>query len=150
MKYKYHQSLKRISNDEYIFESNGRRAYAEKTEQPRDSKQWKNDRGGLDTSFDLLELRLVLNVSCSHHLTNHQDKYYDIYLSKKKKKEKLYTLKMNSVWEVTILTQPLPTSLWLLHFVCWDCTKLKRERKGGVLLRPALHFNFHFKSPHEN
>lgn len=97
MKYKYHQSLKRISNDEYIFESNGRRAYAEKTEQPRDSKQGKNDRGGLDTSFDLLELRLVLNVSCSHHLTNHQDKYYDIYLSKKKKKEKLYTLKMNSV-----------------------------------------------------
>lgn len=98
MKYKYHQSLKRISNDEYIFESNGRRAYAEKTEQPRDSKQGKNNRGGLDTSFDLLELRLVLNVSCSHHLTNHQDKYYDIYLSKKKKKkEKLYTLKTNSV-----------------------------------------------------
>ena len=54
-----------------------------------------------------------------------------IFIWVKKKKEKLYPLKMNSVWEVTILTQHLPTSLWFLHFVFWDCTKLKRERRGG-------------------
>lgn len=144
MKYKYHQSLKRISNDEYIFESNGRRAYAEKTEQPRDSKQGKNDRGGLDTSFDLLELRLVLNVSCSHHLTNHQDKYHDIYLRKKTNNFVLWK------WIVFAKPQSLLSPSPLLYDFCpWDCTKLKRRGRGSIT-STCTSFNCHFKSPHEN
>ena len=91
MEDKYHQPLQRICNGEYIFESHCRRIEAKKAEQPRDTKQGKNDRGGLGTSFNFLDLRLALNVPCPHHLTNHQEEYHGIYLREKKNK-KIYSV----------------------------------------------------------
>ena len=80
MENKNHQPLKRIEDGEDILESDSCWTEAKESEQPRDSKQGKDDRRGLDTSFNFLYLRLVLHVPCSHHLSNHQDKHHDVNL----------------------------------------------------------------------
>ena len=70
VKNKNHQSLERIKDGEDVLEDDGTSTEAEEPKHPRDSKQGKNNRGGLDTSSDFLDLRLALYVSRSHHLTN--------------------------------------------------------------------------------
>ena len=70
MKNKNHQPLERITYGEDVLEDDGTSTEAKEPKQPRDSKQGKNDCGGLDSSSNFLDLRLTLNVSRSHHLTN--------------------------------------------------------------------------------
>ena len=70
MKNKNHQPLERIKDGEDVLEDDGTSTEAKEPKQPRDPKQGKNDRGGLDPSSNFLDLRLILNVSRSHHLSN--------------------------------------------------------------------------------
>ena len=70
MENKDHKPLQRIGDNKNVLESDSSWIEGKESEKPRDSKQRKNDRGGLDTSFDFLYLCLVLNVSRPHHLTN--------------------------------------------------------------------------------
>ena len=80
MKYEDHQALKRVEYGEYILEDNGIRIETQQPKQPSDSKQWKNDPRGLDSSSHFFHLCLVLHVFCSHHLAHDQNKNHDINL----------------------------------------------------------------------
>ena len=80
MKYEDHQALKRVEHGKYILEDNGIRIETQQTKQPSDSKQWKNDPRGLDSSSHFFHLCLVLHIFCSHHLAHNQNKNHDINL----------------------------------------------------------------------
>ena len=80
MKYEDQQPLERIEYGEYILEDDGIRIETQQSKKPRDSKQGKNDRRGLDSSSHFFCLCLVLHVFCSQHLSNDQNKYHDINL----------------------------------------------------------------------
>ena len=80
MKYEDRQALKRVEYGEYIFEDNGIRIETQQSKQPGDSKQWKNDPRGLDSSSHFFHLCLVLHIFCSHPLAHNQNKNHDINL----------------------------------------------------------------------
>lgn len=80
MKYKNHQALKWIEDGKHVLECDSWWTKGKKSEKPSDTKQGKDDRGGLEPCFDFFDLRLVLHVSGSHHLSNHQNKHYDVNL----------------------------------------------------------------------